>query len=144
MSSVGNPYHNAQAESFMKTLKVEEVYRAGYETFADVAVRLPIFIEQIYNTRRLHSALSYRTPEEFETCLPRKRLSSNGAMWPSPWGSLQTRSVLGGNQHRDAATPGNSGSVRGCSAAPREGSATPPHHRGEILLLLERSLSDLT
>lgn len=49
MSSVGNPYHNAQAESFMKTLKVEEVYRAGYETFADVAARLPTFIEQIYN-----------------------------------------------------------------------------------------------
>lgn len=39
----------------MKTLKVEEVYRAGYETFTDVAQRLPIFIEQIYNTRRLHS-----------------------------------------------------------------------------------------
>lgn len=56
MSSVGNPYHNAQAESFMKTLKVEEVYRAGYETFTDVAQRLPIFIEQIYNTRRLPSA----------------------------------------------------------------------------------------
>ncbi|MCO6364380.1 IS3 family transposase [Paracoccus sp. 08] len=72
MSSVGNPYHNAQAESFIKTLKVEEVYRGGYETFADVAVRLPIFIEQIYNTRRLHSALGYRTPEEFETLFAQK------------------------------------------------------------------------
>lgn len=72
MSSVGNPYHNAQAESFMKTLKVEEVYRAGYETFADVAARLPIFIEQVYNTRRLHSALGYRTPEEFETLFAQK------------------------------------------------------------------------
>ena len=41
MSAVGNPYHNAQAESFMKTLKVEDVYIAGYETFADVAERLP-------------------------------------------------------------------------------------------------------
>lgn len=51
MSGVGNPYHNAQAESFIKTLKLEEIYRAGYGTFADVAVRLPIFIEQIYNTR---------------------------------------------------------------------------------------------
>ena len=72
MSSVGNPYHNAQAESFMKTLKVEEVYRAGYETFADVATRLPMFIEQVYNSKRLHSALGYRTPEEFETLFTRK------------------------------------------------------------------------
>ncbi len=72
MSGAGNPYHNAQAESFMKTLKVEEVYRAGYETFADVAARLPIFIEQIYNSKRLHSALGYRTPEEFETMFAQK------------------------------------------------------------------------
>ena len=62
-------YPNAQAESFMKMLKVEEVYLAGYETFADVARRLPIFIEQVYNTRRLHSALGYRPPEEFETLI---------------------------------------------------------------------------
>ncbi|WP_164871835.1 integrase core domain-containing protein [Solirhodobacter olei] len=67
MSGVGNPYHNAQAESFIKTLKVEEVCIAGYETFADVATRLPIFIEQVYNSRRLHSALDYRPPKEFET-----------------------------------------------------------------------------
>lgn len=72
MSSVGNPYHNAQAESFMKTLKVEEVYRAGYETFADVAARLPLYIEQVYNSKRLHSALGYRTPEEFETLFAQK------------------------------------------------------------------------
>ncbi len=69
MSAVGNPYHNAQAESFMKTLKVEDVYPAGYESFADVAERLPRFIEHIYNARRLHSALGYRSPEEFETQL---------------------------------------------------------------------------
>ncbi len=69
MGAVGNPYHNAQAESFMKTLKVEEVYIAGYETFADVVRRLPVFIEQVYNTRRLHSALGYRPPEEFETLI---------------------------------------------------------------------------
>ena len=67
MSAIGNPYHNAQAESFMKTLKVEDVYVAGYESFFDVAERLPKFIEQVYNSRRLHSALGYRTPEEFET-----------------------------------------------------------------------------
>ena len=60
------------AAVMIKTLKVEEVYRAGYETFADVAVRLPIVIEQIYNTRKLHSALGYRTPEEFETLFAQK------------------------------------------------------------------------
>ena len=56
MSAVGNPYHNAQAESFMKTLKVEDVYPACCETFADAAKRLPRFIEEVYNTKRLRSA----------------------------------------------------------------------------------------
>ncbi|MGB8811764.1 MAG: integrase core domain-containing protein, partial [Paracoccaceae bacterium] len=72
MSSVANPCHNAQAESFMKTLKVEEIYRAGYKTSADVVARLPMFIEQVYNSKRLHSALGYRTPEEFETLFTQK------------------------------------------------------------------------
>jgi putative transposase len=72
MSAPGNPYHNAQAESFMKTLKVEEVYITRCETFNELAVRLPYFIEEIYNERRMHSALGYQSPNHFETQLARQ------------------------------------------------------------------------
>jgi len=66
MSRKGNPYDNAQAESFMKTLKVEEVYVSEYRTFAEVNKRIGEFIELIYNQQRLHSALGYLSPVEFE------------------------------------------------------------------------------
>jgi putative transposase len=69
MSAPGNPYHNAQAESFMKTLKVEQVYLAGYESFADVTAQLPTFLEKVYNAKRLHSAIGYVPPNEFEAQL---------------------------------------------------------------------------
>jgi putative transposase len=66
MARKGNPYDNAVAESFMKTLKVEEVYLGEYRTLDDVQDRLSYFIEQVYNRKRLHSALGYKPPEEFE------------------------------------------------------------------------------
>ena len=66
MARKGNPYDNAVAESFMKTLKTEEVYLSEYRTLNDVQSRLPYFIEQVYNRKRLHSTLGYRPPEEFE------------------------------------------------------------------------------
>jgi len=70
MSRKGNPYDNATCESFMKTLKYEEVYRQEYRDLAEVLASIGCFIERVYNERRLHSALGYRPPAEFERTLP--------------------------------------------------------------------------
>jgi len=66
MACTGNPYENAMMESFFKTLKYEEVNLYEYETYQDVITRLPYFIEEVHNHKRLHSAIGYVPPSEFE------------------------------------------------------------------------------
>jgi putative transposase len=67
MSAKGNPYDNAKAESFFKTLKREEVYLNQYQTFADAEGQIGGFIDDVYNQKRLHSSLGYLPPAEYES-----------------------------------------------------------------------------
>jgi putative transposase len=79
MSRKANPWDNAACESFMKTLKHEEVYRTEYRNWADARVRIGEFLEKVYNEKRLHSALDYRSPAQFESTLtprPAARISA--------------------------------------------------------------------
>ena len=71
MSRIGNPYDNAKAESFMKTLKAEEVDGSAYRDIDEARSRIGSFIDEVYNRQRLHSALDYRPPEEYEATLSR-------------------------------------------------------------------------
>src|SRR5438128_4385759 len=66
MSRPANPYDNASCESFMKTLKREEIYANKYDDLEHLRANIEEFIEEYYNRQRLHSALGYRSPEEFE------------------------------------------------------------------------------
>ncbi len=69
MSRTGNPYDNAFAESFIKTLKCEEVYLNEYGTFNDALENIDNFIEEVYNSKRLHSSIGYKSPVDFEKTL---------------------------------------------------------------------------
>jgi putative transposase len=69
MSRAGNPYDNARCESFLKTLKQEEIYTRQYRDRTDLERHITEFLDQYYNRRRLHSALGYRSPEDFERSL---------------------------------------------------------------------------
>jgi transposase InsO family protein len=70
MSRPANPYDNASCESFLKTLKREEIYANDYRDLDHLRMNIEVFIEQYYNRYRLHSALGYRSPEEFEQTIP--------------------------------------------------------------------------
>jgi len=79
MSRPANPYDNASCESFMKTLKREEIYANRYDNLEQLRTNIEEFIEQYYNQQRLHSALGYRSPEEFERQSERGNSDSPGA-----------------------------------------------------------------
>jgi putative transposase len=81
MSRPSNPYDNATCESFLKTLKREEIHVSTYRDFEDLRERMEEFIEGYYNARRLHSALDYRSPEDFEQeCQRESQRTSAAAM----------------------------------------------------------------
>jgi transposase InsO family protein len=84
MSRKGNPWDNAACESFLKTLKYEEVYRTEYRDLADARASLGAFLEKVYNQKRLHSALGYLPPAEFERGL----LAQNHKEAPTASGQL--------------------------------------------------------
>jgi len=73
MSRKGNPWDNAACESFIKTLKYEEVYRSEYRDLAEARASIGQFLERIYNRKRLHSALGYVPPAEFEAHLAARK-----------------------------------------------------------------------
>jgi putative transposase len=76
MSRTGNPYDNAKAESFMKTLKCEEVYLRKYRDRQEAHASIAHFIDEVYNGKRLHSALGYLPPAQFETNSDAKEAAS--------------------------------------------------------------------
>jgi putative transposase len=78
MSRTASPYDNAQAESFIKTLKYEEVYRTEYRNLEEAKASIGEFLQRIYNQQRLHSALGYRPPLEFERNLRRAQAAREG------------------------------------------------------------------
>lgn len=79
MSRKANPWDNAACESFMKTLKWEEVYRSEYRDQAEARLRIGEFLECVYNEKRLHSALDYRPPAEFERDLRAQKIKEAAA-----------------------------------------------------------------
>ncbi len=80
MSRPANPYDNASCESFMKTLKREEIYANEYRDIEHLRINLELFIQQYYNRHRLHSALGYRPPEEFEEGMSSTKTSEGATM----------------------------------------------------------------
>ena len=123
MSRRGNPYDNAHVESFFKTLKHEEIFANDYSTIDDLTNRLPHFLEEVYNRRRLHSSLGYRPPEEFESVSSLKPSTGQSSQPPL--------STLGGSLHpwRNICPVGEGcPTIKTCSPPPTECLRQGPHH----------------
>lgn len=108
MSRPANPYDNAVCESFMKTLKQEEIYCNQYRDFEELSGHLEEFIGNYYNRQRLHSALGYRTPEEFE----RESTSAEAATAPYDAATMEYFHP----PHRPVGAPGSPVPLEGGSA----------------------------
>jgi putative transposase len=80
MSRLANPWDNAKCESFMKTLKLEEIHANEYRGIEDLRKNVSTFVDVYYNTQRLHSALGYRTPEQFEARFAGAAVEGNAEM----------------------------------------------------------------
>jgi transposase InsO family protein len=117
MSRPRNPYDNARCESFIRTLKREEIYANEYQDMEDLRAHLQEFIEQYYNRKRLHSALGYRSPEEFE-------------QWANTCAASHTAQAASVSffRHREAFDPDVNGQQPGKSEGP-SASDDPSSHR---------------
>ncbi len=93
MSRPANPYDNASCESFMKTLKLEEIYANNYNDLEHLRANIEEFIEQYYNRLRLHSAVGYRPPEEFASNRSRRHVRPNREA--QRWRFLRTKRTAG-------------------------------------------------
>ena len=141
MSRPANPYDNASCESFMKTLKREEIYANQYQDLDHLRANIQEFIEQYYNRHRLHSALGYRPPEEFEQAAESKTMYDGATMsffrheeifrpmWVSSSGSLGATTAAAPTHRHDEFPAGYSSA--GCSPAePASALPTEDHSEG--------------
>jgi putative transposase len=111
MSRKGNPWDNAAIESFMKTLKYEEILRNEYRDQAEARASIAQFLEKVYNQKRLHSALGYVPPAEFEAqlAMQNKEAPLRGSLlheFFEAWGNLSTRCALKAGSGLACPTPG--------------------------------------